>query len=107
MQRARRTHKAFEFFLETGEHASAVWEVRKVILECGKACHDLAVDGERGHVVRNLLFGIGNDFQNAPAHLLERLALRLGEGGDVRVDVCCAHSPILPTRLPTDQTVDF
>jgi hypothetical protein len=66
--------------------------------ERGETGDHHAVDPERRDPVGDALLSLGEDLEDRPAHLLERGALRLVNGAQVRVDLLSGHGHTLPDR---------
>jgi hypothetical protein len=68
---------ALELARELRQHRAAEGEVAEVILEGGEARDDLALDAKSRDLVRNDLFGVGDDLEDRAPQRLERAALGL------------------------------
>src|ERR1041385_591261 len=66
---------ALELVRASRQHRAAEGEVAQVILEGGEAGDDPALDTEGRNLVRDDLFGVGDDLEDRVPQSLERAAL--------------------------------
>ena len=71
---------------------AAVRQIAQMVLECSESRDRLAVDLEARHAIGDALLGIREHRKHIATHLFARRASRLGDAGQVLIDLLRSHN---------------